>query len=363
MFTPEINQSAKEAFGKIYQMKGREILKTSKSVQNLISDFLPGYEYEQARNIIRIACEWNIFAYLLDESIPAANRAEYAARQMSEKTCVAVEITREVVSWAAEALGPAQQAEKKTTAPPAQTAPKSTPKPTGKTAAGAAVDYREYLRISTDKDGNRTVTGDREKINGDGLQELVIPDGVTAIGLWAFDGCSCLTSITIPDSVTSIGNWAFQHCSGLMSVTIPDNVTSIGWGVFQHCTGLTSVIIPSGVRSIHPLAFGHCSHLKSITLSPGVTAIEKYAFWDCTGLTSVTLPPSLTAIGKNAFWGCTGLTSVTIPSGVHVMGEAVFAYCSYLTIRMERPRPRFRPLRWHKTWNRDNRPVEWGCKD
>ena len=37
------------------------------------------------------------------------------------------------------------------------------------------------------------------------------PDGyrVTAIGDWAFRGCSNLTSITIPDSVTNIGESAF----------------------------------------------------------------------------------------------------------------------------------------------------------
>ena len=42
-----------------------------------------------------------------------------------------------------------------------------------------------------------------------GVTEVVIPDGVTSIGNWAFIGCSSLTSVTIPDSVTSIGDSAF----------------------------------------------------------------------------------------------------------------------------------------------------------
>ena len=112
MFTPEINKAATEAFQSIIKAKGREILKNSKSVQNLMSDFLPGYEYESIRNLIKIAAEWNIFAILFDESIPEENRVEYAAKQMTEKTFVPLETTRVVVSWAAEALYPGSTAKK-----------------------------------------------------------------------------------------------------------------------------------------------------------------------------------------------------------------------------------------------------------
>ena len=46
--------------------------------------------------------------------------------------------------------------------------------------------------------------------------------------MYAFSGCSGLTSLTIPSSVTEIGSYAFEDCSGLTSLTIPSSVTSIG---------------------------------------------------------------------------------------------------------------------------------------
>ena len=85
---------------------------------------------------------------------------------------------------------------------------------------------------------------------------VVISDGVTSIGDYAFSNCETLTSITIPDSVTSIGNGAFYKCTSLTtSITIPDSVTSIGEYAFCKCTSLTSITIPYGVTSIGYYAF------------------------------------------------------------------------------------------------------------
>lgn len=70
---------------------------------------------------------------------------------------------------------------------------------------------------------------------------VIIPEGVTSISDFAFEGCGGLTSVTIGNSVTSIGNRAFRNCSGLTSVDIPDSVTSIGYDAFNGCSGLTEI--------------------------------------------------------------------------------------------------------------------------
>ena len=44
---------------------------------------------------------------------------------------------------------------------------------------------------------------------------VVIPEGVTEIGAFAFSRCEPLESVLIPGSVTVIGEDAFQGCKSL----------------------------------------------------------------------------------------------------------------------------------------------------
>ena len=75
--------------------------------------------------------------------------------------------------------------------------------------------------------------------------DVVIPNGVTRLGEWAFKFCKNLTSITIPNSVTSISNFAFSDCTSLTSIIIPDSVTSIGNWAFEDCHNVREIILSS----------------------------------------------------------------------------------------------------------------------
>ena len=128
-----------------------------------------------------------------------------------------------------------------------------------------------------------------------------IPDSVTEIDDYAFNGCISLSSVTIPNSVTSIGVYAFEYCASLKSITIPDSVPLVGPGAFSNCTNLTSVTIQNGVMYIGNEAFANCTSLTGITIPDSVTWIGRYSFGGCTNLTSITIPNSVTSIGDYAF--------------------------------------------------------------
>jgi hypothetical protein len=95
-------------------------------------------------------------------------------------------------------------------------------------------------------DGTLTIsgTGDMPDItpglypwssNLNDITNVVIQNGVTSIGNYAFECLPSLTSVTIPDSVTSIGEQAFNTCANLNAITIPASVTTMGGRIFDGC--------------------------------------------------------------------------------------------------------------------------------
>lgn len=71
--------------------------------------------------------------------------------------------------------------------------------------------------------------------------KIVVQQGVTTIGDYAFYGCENVTSVTLPDTVTQIGKLAFYGCKDLRTLTVPDSVLTVEDYAFAKA-GLQSIV-------------------------------------------------------------------------------------------------------------------------
>lgn len=182
-------------------------------------------------------------------------------------------------------------------------------------------DSRENCNAIIQKNGDILVCG---------CPNTKIPNGIKAIGDYAFYGIEKITSITIPNTVESIGNYAFNYATGLTSVTIPSSVKTIGNHAFDICSNLKDVTIPEGVNSVGDYAFSECKALKSLSFPNSVITIGQGALSYCSNLETVKLPDNLKTIERKMFRQCYGLESISIPNSVTTIGDAAFMECKYL---------------------------------
>jgi uncharacterized repeat protein (TIGR02543 family) len=183
-------------------------------------------------------------------------------------------------------------------------------------AHATAVEYSCTTGTTTGPAPTYTVTTGVVSAGADCVGAVIIPEGVSAIGVEAFRGATGLTSITLPAGMTSIGDSAFYLATSLNNVSIPSTVTSIGSLAFYEARELTSIIIPSGVTSIESLTFYGAAKLSSVSFATGslLTQIKNQAFEKNYILGSITIPAGVTHIGTRAFDEARSLNSVTFAS-------------------------------------------------
>lgn len=174
-----------------------------------------------------------------------------------------------------------------------------------------------------------TKLGDYAFYNCSGVNEINIPDSVKEIGKYSLYNTG-ITELVIPDSVTDIANWALQKCQNLTSVSIGKKVECIGYAAFANCSALTSISIPDSVTQLDDYVFSRCISLKSVTLPATIKKIPSGFFYECTDLESVYIPESVTCISSYSFKNCDSLTKLEIPQGANAINECAFRDCDNL---------------------------------
>ena len=145
-----------------------------------------------------------------------------------------------------------------------------------------------------------------------------------------YDMDNLIQSIVIEDGVTSIGDYAFVACTEVTEANIADSVTSIGMAAFALCLSLEQITIPEQVTVIPERAFYGCDSLKTATFNGEITSIDSQAFIECSLLNNIILPNSLQTIGKEAFRECIALQEIVIPENVTSIGQGAFDLCRSL---------------------------------
>ena len=174
------------------------------------------------------------------------------------------------------------------------------------------------------------------------LKNLVLKDGITAIGSFAFYGCTSLESVTIPSSIKTWEPFSFAKCENLKNIILTDELTNIGAYAFSE-TAVDCIFIPMSIKFSNNTstdfvireinednesngkianqyvngAFNNCEKLSSVIFEDGIEDISFASFHNCPLLKKITIPSSVTKM-KYAFAGCTSLEEAYIENGVQL---------------------------------------------
>ena len=189
------------------------------------------------------------------------------------------------------------------------------------------IDIQNTLTISGKGDMPDYVDKSSPFYGNKEIMQVIIEDGITGIGAYAFQGVDGLISISIPDSVTKINPHAFDGNNSMVYIKA-NGITEIGEAAFKNCKDF-NFELPSGLKTIGKEAFYGCTSIGNANIPESVESIGKNAFAKC-GIQSVTYPAGTIVITEGVFANCKNLTSVIIPYSVTKVDKNAFSGCESL---------------------------------
>lgn len=176
---------------------------------------------------------------------------------------------------------------------------------------------------------------------GGTVKKIVISDGITKIGDYAFDLFYNVRSVSISDTVEEIGECAFSNMWRQESFELPSSLKSIGKSAFSNCSTSESITIPKNVEYIgrgivrYTLvqSINVSADNMSYTSDDGVLMSKDksviYEYPMAKEDSDYTIPLSVTEIGEGAFYK-TKVQRVKMSDNVLKIGQDAFSYCEDL---------------------------------
>ena len=152
---------------------------------------------------------------------------------------------------------------------------------------------------------------------------LVVGEGISGIGAFAFSDMLNLAAITLPYSVTRVGEDAFYNTYYYnYDANRRGGVLYIGSCLIDaDATVARSFTVKQGTRCIADGAFSGIKTLYSVTMPEGVTHIGASAFENCKTLKLLYLPSTIKEIGENATAGCEKLGKITFSANAETAAK------------------------------------------
>ena len=160
------------------------------------------------------------------------------------------------------------------------------------------------------------------------------------------NGTHSAETLSLPLSLTAIGPYAFEGCSNLQTLTLGDRLLTIGQGAFAHTDALKTVKFAGALISWCAISFADAEAnplngaqelildgqvLAELGSNFTVASIPDYAFCGYLGLTKIAFTQGVSKIGSYAFAGCTALGELSLSSTVFEIGTFAFGNCTALT--------------------------------
>lgn len=175
--------------------------------------------------------------------------------------------------------------------------------------------------------------------------EVVIPDGVIVVKN-KFYGCNLITGVIFPSSVITIEPSAFARCTNLENIVLSDGISAIGKWAFEECN-IKKLFIPTVYNWLYAIRNAATVITKGswdlyvndlltnrVEIPDNIgNEVPNSSFCCCKSITDVILPSNIDTLNDRSFYACISLTAINLQH-IKTIGRSCFAGCAFQNLKL-----------------------------